>query len=88
MVVLYGLYAIVSAVLYGCVHILLSHIKGRTQTDSNENRVLSKIFGSKREEEVTEDRRKLYNEEFHEFFLLTKYYLVDTQRRQDIHSGF
>jgi len=50
--------------------------------------VLSKIFGSKREEEVTEDRRKLYNEEFHEFFLLTKYYLVDTQRRQDIHSGF
>jgi hypothetical protein len=44
----------------------VSHIKGRTQTEGNENRVLSKIFGSKREE-VTEDRRKLNNEEFHDF---------------------
>ena len=42
--------------------ILVSHIKGRTQTEGNKNRVLSKIFGSKMEE-VTEDRRKLYNEE-------------------------
>jgi len=45
---------------------LVSHIKGRTQTEGEKNRVLSKIFGSKREE-VMEDRRKPYNEEFHDF---------------------
>jgi hypothetical protein len=45
---------------------LVSHIKGRTQTEGNENRVLNKIFGSKREE-VMENMRKLNNEEFHDF---------------------
>jgi hypothetical protein len=38
---------------------------GRTQNEVNENRVLSKVFGSKRKE-ITEDWRRLYKEEFHD----------------------
>jgi hypothetical protein len=37
------------------------------------NRVLRKLFRPKNEE-VTGDWRKLYNEEFHGFCSLTKYY--------------
>ena len=43
-----------------------------------ENRVLRRIFGSKREE-VTEEWRKLYKEE-----LLTKYYAGDQIEKNEI----
>jgi hypothetical protein len=39
---------------------LVSHIKGRTQIDGFESRVLRRIFGPKREE-MKGDQRKLYN---------------------------
>jgi hypothetical protein len=45
---------------------LVSDIKGRTLRVL-ENRVLRRIFGPKRDD-VTEDWRKLYNEEFHNLY--------------------
>jgi hypothetical protein len=41
---------------------LVSHIKGRARLRVVENRVLRRIFGSKRDE-VTGKLRKLHNEE-------------------------
>jgi hypothetical protein len=41
-------------------------MKGRTHTEVNENSGLRKIFGSNREE-VRQDRKNVYNEEFHDF---------------------
>jgi hypothetical protein len=48
---------------------LVSDIKGGTQTEGVENRVLRRIFGPKKDE-VTGDWRKLHNEEFHNLFPL------------------
>jgi hypothetical protein len=49
--------------------------------------VLSKIFGSKREE-VREERRKLYNSSFM-IFLLTNYFLGDQiKMRWAVHVAF
>jgi hypothetical protein len=45
---------------------LVSHIKERNRLKAFENRVLRRILGSKREE-VTEEWRKLQNEELHNF---------------------
>jgi len=41
-----------------------------------ENRVLSRIFGPKRDE-VTGEWRRLHNEELYDLYSLTKYYLGD-----------
>jgi hypothetical protein len=46
---------------------LVSEIKGSTETEVFESRVLTRIFGSK-EEEVHRIFRKLHNEELHAFY--------------------
>jgi hypothetical protein len=46
---------------------LVSNIKGETQTEVFEIRVLRRIFGQKRDE-VTGDWRKLHNEELHNLY--------------------
>jgi hypothetical protein len=43
---------------------LVSHVKGRTRIKGVENRVLRRIFGTKRDE-VTGRWRKLHNEELY-----------------------
>jgi hypothetical protein len=45
-----------------------------------ENRVLRRIFGPKRDE-VTEDWRKLYNEELHKFYSLSNIIRITKSRR-------
>jgi hypothetical protein len=56
--------SILSVVLYGCE--TFSHIKGKHRLRVFENRVLRRIFVSKREE-VT-GCRKLHNEELHNLY--------------------
>jgi hypothetical protein len=46
---------------------LVSHTKGRTQIEGFENRVLRRIFGSKREE-VAGGWRRLHTEELHKLY--------------------
>jgi hypothetical protein len=46
---------------------LVSDIKGRTQTEGVENKVLRRIFGPKRDE-VTGGWRKLHNEELSDLY--------------------
>jgi hypothetical protein len=41
---------------------LVAYIEGETQAEMFENRMLRRIFGPRRDD-VTEDWRKLYNEE-------------------------
>jgi hypothetical protein len=45
-----------------------------------ENRVLSRIFGPKRDE-VTGEWRKLHNEELHDLYSFTQYCAGDKSRR-------
>jgi hypothetical protein len=51
--------------LYGCE--TFSDIKGGTQTEGVRERVLRRIFCPKRDE-VTEDLKKLHNEELHNLY--------------------
>jgi hypothetical protein len=45
---------------------LVSHVKGRTQIET-ENRMLSRIFGPKRDE-ITEELRNLHDEDLHNLY--------------------
>jgi len=46
---------------------LVAHIVGGTEAEGIENRVLKRMFGSKRDE-VTREWRKLHNEEFNDLY--------------------
>jgi len=46
---------------------LVAHIEGRTWLRVFENRVLRRIFGPKRDE-VTEEWRRLHNEELYDLY--------------------
>jgi len=46
---------------------LVAHIEGGTQAEGVENRVLRRIFESKRDE-VAEEWRKLHNEELNDLY--------------------
>ena len=48
---------------------MVSHTKGGTRLRVFENRALRRIFGSKRDH-VTEEWRKLYNEELNDLYCL------------------
>jgi hypothetical protein len=50
-----------------------------------ENRVLRRIFGPKRDE-VIGGRRKLHNEELHNFVFFAKYNQYDEAREDEIHG--
>jgi len=57
---------ILRVVLYGCVTWLLT-LRDECRLKVYENRVLQRIFGPKRDE-VTEEWRKLHNEELSDLF--------------------
>ena len=46
---------------------MVAHIVGGTEAEGIENRVLKRMFGSKRDE-VTREWRKLHNEEFNDLY--------------------
>jgi len=58
-------------VLYGCETWSLT-LREECRLRVFENGVLRKIFGPERDR-VTEELRKLHNEELHDFLLLAKY---------------
>jgi hypothetical protein len=52
-----------------------------------ENRVLSRIFGPKRDE-VTGEWRRLHNEELYDLYSLTKYYLGDQIEKNEMGGAY
>jgi hypothetical protein len=72
---------ILTVVLYGCKTLSLT-LREEIRLRVFENRVLRRIFGPKREE-VTEDWRKLYNEELNDV-LLTQNSLGDKIEKNEI----
>jgi hypothetical protein len=53
----------------------------------SENRVLSRIFGPKRNE-VRGDWRKLHNEKLYDLYSLTKYYLGDQIEKNEMGEAY
>jgi len=61
---------------------LVAHIEGGTQAEGNENWVLRRIFGHKRDE-VAGELRKLHNKELNDLYH-TKYYSGDQIEKNEM----